>query len=206
MPSRVTGGPNLGTLPETFEVADLNRPVDRNKALSLQTLILEALFSIALAGFFIWTFGLPFAGDHLNPYRLTVVLMLTGFAIFMTYNVARGIPGFRPGVKSLVVDPDGVQLDYGKGEQRHWPWGDPSTEFELLEYPERFSTSALVTPTRFYLISDGRMSALSEAAYRAMLREAETRGLVRGQRIGNPWYKLTLGRPLTRTIRGSDAR
>lgn len=187
-----------------FDVSELNRNLDRSKGRSRLFVPIFISFVVIFAGYFVWLYGVPLAQGHFDPYRLTILVMVLTFTVFFVPTIAGGLAGFRPGIQSVGVGSEGLRLIYGTAKIHLLHWDDSSISFELLAYPEGIASAALVVPSRYYVLTDGRMSALTEAAYSTILRECESRRLIRGSRIGDPWYKLTLGSPLIHEVRGGQ--
>jgi hypothetical protein len=187
-----------------FHLEALNDWLDRNKRLTRRSGVAFEAFILLLAAAFVIVFGPKLlAGSITSIQEGGLAVVLVG-ACALSYQFVGELGLHRPGGRSLKLSEAGLEVRFAGGQTATFLWDDGSTTFEIFRY-QNYSPSAAI-PTPYYFKKDTVVTALSEQAYTAVLREVTNRGLVVSTVDGRPWYMLSFGRPLVTSVRGRAPR
>ena len=188
--------------PVEFDVRGLNARLNARKRWTRLYTVGMVVFVLCLltVSVFYWAYaGFPVLASP----RLLFLVVATGVFATLIIRVAyRSRAVDYPTAESITILSDGIDVRYPKTGVSKLRWNDDKIAFELLEY-DWAVTRALrsISPTRFTLISDGRSTIIDESAFRAILKEAASRGLTRPKAPG----RLILGNPKITVVQGRSA-
>jgi len=139
----------------------------------------------------------------LDSYQIFGVVVVLGLAVFGLGVTLPLIPRQRKGASAVRVSDEKLDLIYDDGKHDLGSWTDARLGFELIDFSDA-DPSVLPTSEFPYQINfEGRMSLLTEPAYRAILYQVASHGLQDRVARGGTWRFPARANPLIHHIRAS---
>jgi hypothetical protein len=181
--------------PLEFDVREVNEAADRIKRpgpyISGAGVAMMLLFSVL----FILSDWMRIANRTISADQLAGAVAIWAVTAMICW---LGIPAIlrgRRGISLVRLSDTEIELTYPDGRSVAWGWNSPCLRFDLREWSDDPEKSILI---------DGRESALTPAAYSAILSVAETMHLIVGTDRGY-WTIPSSIRPFVRHVRGGHA-
>jgi hypothetical protein len=171
----------------TFDVRELNHALNKAKRRDNIASAGGVVFCLAVVALFLVSDLLRAFRGQLPAFGVVVfavsVVWLTAIAGVLVGAIRRKLPG----AALLVVDAHGMGLELPDHTSVSVQWTDPHLHIELHDL-SRVNSSMLSVDTPYFLRAAGKLTALSQPAFDAILDQVKAHDLVDQLRPASRWF------------------
>ena len=116
-----------------FDLADLNRPIERAARTMLVAYFVVTAGIAGLAAAVVWFDWTSILAGSNQLFSFATAAILVGASVVLVWGGLRSIPGIPAGLVSLRTQANGMQLRFLHSVARDLPWASTETAFEVSE-------------------------------------------------------------------------